>query len=745
MNQDNIEKQPPVPPFVRFVCSAVPMVFDDSLSYYEALSALWKYMQDTVDVINNNATVTEEYIQLTKDLQDYMNNYFDNLDVQEEINNKLDALVDDGTLGELLEPILEDYVNPIIEEQNSQLSDFNTRLVNQNSDIIATNARIDNIASLTEGSTTGDAELLDIRVGYDGITYDSAGDAVRHGDKVSADNIFESSYLVFTQGSLNASTGVETSSSTRIRTDVLDQNIYKVQPLDGYNVGIYLYDRETDEYVGVWNGTDIGSTLVFINKTVYLNEFQNIYKIRVLGGKPNYNQSISPSESNKFAFYKSMPLDNKIQIEKFKTASYDDFNLGFVQGSIDASTGVETTRNDRCRSVMMPNFSTRISVSNGYRFMLYGYDSDGQFLGAYNPNTSSFAHSTYVFVNDLDLTTIPNYPNYTYRIIACPPINVATITPDQANTNISCEYNIIKQDHEYITNIHENYTETIREQTSCVIDNYTSLAQTTDTGCCIVTHEGSTELWTFTTSNDDGSNYGACDKYTYNIETGELTYIGQIQHNLGHVNSVSYCEDTDTLICGNGSGDYDLAGKIYLIEGAYSKASLLRSDAIAIDFEDYGSKVNAVWGDFNFDQNDIAYVLTNDSHDIYKIQLGKFANDLGSGTIIGGATQFNGTYQILNHYEWGSSKVDYPSVVQGATFCCNKLVWGYGHNMGRVAFRYAKLNTDNTAEFGGVNYRGYSHTGEPSQWYPCGVSTAGDKLIVTASGTVNVVDLEKSI
>lgn len=99
---DNPQKMPPVPPFVRFVASAVPMVFDNSLSYYEALCALWKYIQSMTDVINNNATLEEEYIEKFNELKSFVDTYFDNLDVQDEINNKLDEMAESGVLAEIL-------------------------------------------------------------------------------------------------------------------------------------------------------------------------------------------------------------------------------------------------------------------------------------------------------------------------------------------------------------------------------------------------------------------------------------------------------------------------------------------------------------------------------------------------------------------------------------------------------------------------------------------------------------------
>ena len=92
------EKPQTLKPFGR-LCMTIgqlPASYVESMSYYEQLVWLTKYLQEQViPVVNNNSQVVQE-------LQDYVEHYFDNLDVQEEINNKLDDMAESGQLTDII-------------------------------------------------------------------------------------------------------------------------------------------------------------------------------------------------------------------------------------------------------------------------------------------------------------------------------------------------------------------------------------------------------------------------------------------------------------------------------------------------------------------------------------------------------------------------------------------------------------------------------------------------------------------
>lgn len=86
-----------------YTIGMLPTSYKMSLTYEEQLLCIGKYLEETViPALNNNAEAVLELQNLFIDLKNYVENFFDNLDVQTEINNKLDQMAQDGTLLNLL-------------------------------------------------------------------------------------------------------------------------------------------------------------------------------------------------------------------------------------------------------------------------------------------------------------------------------------------------------------------------------------------------------------------------------------------------------------------------------------------------------------------------------------------------------------------------------------------------------------------------------------------------------------------
>ena len=99
----DLKKVETIKPFTRFLMTIgeLPSSYLVSMTYEEQLLWFCNFLQNTViPTVNNNAAAVIE-------LQQFVSSYFENLDVQEEINNKLDDMAESGELTEIIAEYLQ--------------------------------------------------------------------------------------------------------------------------------------------------------------------------------------------------------------------------------------------------------------------------------------------------------------------------------------------------------------------------------------------------------------------------------------------------------------------------------------------------------------------------------------------------------------------------------------------------------------------------------------------------------------
>lgn len=97
-----------IPFFRRAVLQNFPFIEKDfdALTDYELLCKVVEYLNEVIKQTNLMEDNGNELVRVYNELYNYVEHYFNNLDVQEEINNKLDEMAQDGTLDQIIEQYL---------------------------------------------------------------------------------------------------------------------------------------------------------------------------------------------------------------------------------------------------------------------------------------------------------------------------------------------------------------------------------------------------------------------------------------------------------------------------------------------------------------------------------------------------------------------------------------------------------------------------------------------------------------
>ena len=116
--------------FKTFCNFVLPLVYSDELSYYEQICKTSEKLNEIIAQTNLNT-------QQIAEMKEFMDNYFSNLNIQNEINNKLDQMAQDGTLAQIINENIFNELNGRVTNlegentQNQTNITANTNAINQ--------------------------------------------------------------------------------------------------------------------------------------------------------------------------------------------------------------------------------------------------------------------------------------------------------------------------------------------------------------------------------------------------------------------------------------------------------------------------------------------------------------------------------------------------------------------------------------------------------------------------------------
>lgn len=332
------------------------------------------------------------------------------------------------------------------------ISTIGDRVTATEADIAAQTARIDEIVALPEGSTTGDAELMDIRVRADGVTAASSGEAVREQISVISSDLSTNIFNVkaWSNGSISDTSGSNVSSSERIRLNgYLPVYAKKLSSSNSYGrFGLYAYSA-TGAFIGAWNGSAFvndGSSLFFATFDMadfYSNSSYAGYQYRLVYRISGGSVQVDTVEGVSIESYlrdisgiSVTQAEYTQKVDKIDTdttlltmSAVNNINSADIweSGTINTSTGANSNFTGRVRTkTYLPANTNTLDIgetSSTRGIYLLAYALDGTYIGAYKYDSDSFvkdgSETGYNTVREsFDIGKfLRAYPQYKFRLV----------------------------------------------------------------------------------------------------------------------------------------------------------------------------------------------------------------------------------------------------------------------------------------------------------------------------------------
>lgn len=430
-----------LPPWVE--TGLQPAFYDkESGTVLQQTARMYAKVNQVVESVNHQNEVVAEYVEKFNELHDYVYDYFDNLDVQEEINNKLDDMYEHGELGNLLRVLVQEETVNI----RSDLSLFEETITSQmdtlDNKINSATTGTPLVASSTSGMTDTSRIYVNTTDGewyyYDGANWTSGGEYQTSGigdDSISIykldSDLSEEFIKEYENVSIDPSfqgfckvsgTSVVIDSNSSYAHDVITLDNATTYEFTGWNfyevVGLIITDSDDNVVASTRPQSTTGESLKYVNLRFTTYE----------AGMKAYISNAVPANANISQFAK-----NSISLIKLTNISqnYKNNTLALLQTKDEVFVHTSTVVGNH------PSFSTGTdhyhvksyklnkgvkytANSENYLYLVGICITDNKFKVLYSSSNSSVAQRTpisytftasadgYIFLSYDDRNTIPS-------------------------------------------------------------------------------------------------------------------------------------------------------------------------------------------------------------------------------------------------------------------------------------------------------------------------------------------------